>query len=95
MITRRPHSYAATRRAYRLKISKPPERQPGRLNDKIGPLAFCPQAHQPCQAPFAMGRVAATSASAAWRTAAVRSGPDSQVKKVVTMTKRTIIRWWP
>jgi hypothetical protein len=27
-------------------------------------------------------------------TGAARSEPDSQVKRVVTMTKRAIIRWW-
>src|SRR6266852_1586235 len=35
MITRRPHSRTATRRAYWLKIRKTPRRQPGRLNGKL------------------------------------------------------------
>ena len=56
--------------------------EPGRLSLCLRPLAFCLQAHQPCQAPFAMGRVGgATSASASWPTdhrSAVRTGQSGE-----------------
>jgi hypothetical protein len=38
MITRRPYSRTATRRADRLKIRENPAHQPGRLNDKLSPV---------------------------------------------------------
>jgi hypothetical protein len=35
MITRRPYSRTATRRAHRFKIREEPRHQPGRLNGKL------------------------------------------------------------
>src|SRR5258708_2944716 len=75
MITRRPHSCTATRRARRHKIRKEPERQPGRLNGKLrsGRLQAANLNHRerqatadPATAPSGPGGPAGTGGRGGW-----------------------------